>query len=142
MIGRNGWEGPWRDSRGFNPHRLYRDRERGLVAGVCAGIAGFFGIDPAYVRVATVIAMVPFSVPMLAAYIAFALLLPVRPRELFHSVEEETFWRGMAMDPGRTASSLGDRFRTLETRLVNIESHITGQDYELRRKFRDLGDRS
>lgn len=145
MIGRNDFRrddpGVWRDSRGINPHRLYRDSERGLVAGVCAGIANFFGIDAVYVRVAAVIALVPFSVPVLAAYIAFALLLPVRPQALFRSSEEESFWRGVAMDPGRSASSLSDRFRALEARLVAIESHVTGQDYDLRRKFRDLGDR-
>jgi len=32
--------------------RLYRVRERRVVAGVCAGLAAYFGIDPTLVRLA------------------------------------------------------------------------------------------
>ena len=32
--------------------RLYRTREGRVVAGVCAGIAAYFGIDPTLVRLA------------------------------------------------------------------------------------------
>ena len=37
----------------INPSkRLYRTREGRVVAGVCAGIAAYFGIDPTLVRLA------------------------------------------------------------------------------------------
>ena len=37
----------------INPSkRLYRTREGRVVAGVCSGIAGYFGIDPTLVRLA------------------------------------------------------------------------------------------
>jgi phage shock protein C len=37
----------------INPSkRLYRTREGRVVAGVCSGIAGHFGIDPTLVRLA------------------------------------------------------------------------------------------
>ena len=37
----------------INPSkRLYRTREGRLVAGVCTGIAAYFGIDPTLVRLA------------------------------------------------------------------------------------------
>src|SRR6266699_4498371 len=37
----------------INPSkRLYRVREGRVVAGVCTGIAGYFGIDPTLVRLA------------------------------------------------------------------------------------------
>jgi phage shock protein PspC (stress-responsive transcriptional regulator) len=35
--------------------RLYRAREGRVVAGVCAGLAAYFGIDPTLIRLATVI---------------------------------------------------------------------------------------
>ena len=34
------------------PRRLYRDLENGKLGGVCAGIASYFDIDPAWVRLA------------------------------------------------------------------------------------------
>jgi phage shock protein C len=37
----------------INPSkRLYRTREGNIVAGVCSGIAAYFGIDPTLVRLA------------------------------------------------------------------------------------------
>src|SRR5690606_12371449 len=30
--------------------RLYRDRENGYIGGVCAGLAGYFNIDPTIIR--------------------------------------------------------------------------------------------
>ena len=35
--------------------RLYRAREGRLVAGVCAGLAAYFGVDPTLVRLAFVL---------------------------------------------------------------------------------------
>ena len=38
--------------------KLARDRKRGWIGGVCAGIARHFGIDPAFLRVGFVVAAV------------------------------------------------------------------------------------
>lgn len=35
--------------------RLYRIQDRRLVAGVCAGLAAYFGIDPTLIRLAFVV---------------------------------------------------------------------------------------
>lgn len=35
--------------------RLYRTQDRRLVAGVCAGLATYFGIDPTLIRLAFVV---------------------------------------------------------------------------------------
>jgi phage shock protein PspC (stress-responsive transcriptional regulator) len=41
------------DEPSTNPHkRLYRAREGRIVAGVCAGLAAYFGVDPTLVRLA------------------------------------------------------------------------------------------
>ncbi len=32
------------------PRKLYRSRDNRMIAGVCAGLADFFGIDPTVVR--------------------------------------------------------------------------------------------
>jgi len=28
-----------------NPHRLYRDKDNAMLAGVCAGLASYFGLS-------------------------------------------------------------------------------------------------
>jgi phage shock protein PspC (stress-responsive transcriptional regulator) len=55
--------------------RLTRSRDDRLIAGVCAGIARYFGIDPVVVRVATVV-LIFFGGVGALAYLAAILLVP------------------------------------------------------------------
>jgi len=98
MWGRND---AWR-----NPHRFYRDTENGRVAGVCAGIADFFGIRRRVVRIAAIFCLVFFFVPTALAYIALTIVLPKKPPALYASREEEVFWRGVSTAPEDTLKSL------------------------------------
>jgi phage shock protein C len=125
----------WTDSTRYH---LYRDPAGGMLAGVCAGIAAYFGIAPIAVRLGFVLALVLFFPPALIAYIILAIALPKRPSQLFRSREEEAFWRGVATAPDDTLHGLGHRFGDLETRLRAMERHVASDDFELRRKFRDL----
>jgi phage shock protein PspC (stress-responsive transcriptional regulator) len=58
-----------------NPRRLYRARDDRVIAGVCAGIARYFNIDPVIVRVAAVV-LVFFGGAGALAYVAALLLVP------------------------------------------------------------------
>lgn len=123
-----------------NPFRLYRDPSRRWVAGVCAGIADYFGTSLGLVRFATFVSFALFFVPTAAAYIALAVLLKSKPGGLFHDAREEEFWRGVATDPPQTLQGLRRKFRDLEERLGRMEALVTSDEFELRRGFRDLGD--
>ena len=57
---------------------LARDRKAGWIAGVCAGMARYFNIDPAFVRVALVVAAIFAWKVVLAAYVVAWMLLPNR----------------------------------------------------------------
>ncbi len=122
-----------------NPFRLYRDRERGILAGVCAGIADYFGIEPILVRLVTVLGLVFFFPPTIIAYIVLALALPTKPPTLYTNRDEEAFWRGVSTAPSDTFQSLKRKFQDLEPRLGRIETQVTSGDFDLHRKFRDLG---
>ena len=76
---------------------------------------------------------------MIPAYFISALILPKRPRELFASEQEETLWREVTLAPDRSFQALNLKFRELEARLKRMEADVTSGDFELRRKFRDLG---
>jgi phage shock protein C len=118
---------------------LYRDRENAWLAGVCAGIAAYLGVDRTVVRLATVAGLIFFTLPTLTIYIALAILLPPRPPREFASPAEENFWRGVATEPRRTVSALRQRYREIEYRLQRLERAATSEDITLRRRFRDLG---
>jgi phage shock protein C len=120
-------------------YRLYRDPGHGMIAGVCAGIADYFGITRIAVRLVFVLALILFFVPAAIGYVVLAVALPKRPPALFASGEEEMFWRGVATAPDDTLGALRRRFGDLETRLQVMERQVTSDDFDLHRKFRDLG---
>src|SRR4051794_15277306 len=60
---------------GGGPRRLYKSRDERMIAGVCGGIAEYFGIDPVIVRVIAV-ALVFAGGAGLLAYLAAWLLVP------------------------------------------------------------------
>ena len=55
---------------------LRRSRHDHIVAGVCGGLAEFFGISSFWFRLAFLIAFIPGGVPGLALYLLFWLILP------------------------------------------------------------------
>jgi phage shock protein C len=119
-------------------YRLWRNTDRGMLAGVCAGIADYIGVEPIVVRLAAVLALVFFTLPTIAAYIILAVALRPKPRALYASADEEAFWRGVGTAPADTLHSLKRKFADLEARLGYMESQVASGDFELHRKFRDL----
>ena len=125
---------------GPNPHRLARNIRDGKVAGVCAGVADYFGWSRKWTRIGMVLS-VPFtSGTSIAIYVAAAFLLPAgqgaSPR--FTDPEEERFWRTYSVKPKATMSELKHRFRALDARIGDMEKAVTANEFTLRREFRDL----
>jgi phage shock protein PspC (stress-responsive transcriptional regulator) len=54
--------------------RLYRRREGRVVAGVCAGLAAYFGIDVTLVRLAFAVATIVWGLGVLIYLIAWAVI--------------------------------------------------------------------
>jgi phage shock protein C len=55
---------------------LRRSRSNRIVAGVCGGLAEFYGISSFWFRLAMLIAFVPGGVPGLLLYIVLWLIIP------------------------------------------------------------------
>ena len=53
---------------GPRPSRLYRNTEKGVIFGVCAGLADYFGISRFIVRIVAVIALFMFTAPVVFCY--------------------------------------------------------------------------
>ena len=118
--------------------RLYRDGRRAWLAGVCAGIADYFGLSPCLVRCLVLASAVFFTFPTVVGYIIAAFVLPRRPADMYESEEEERFWRSVRLEPARTAHDLTRKFQDLERRLRAAEARVTSSEFKLRRQFKDL----
>lgn len=76
--------------------RLYRSRER-LVAGVCAGIAEYFNVDPLVVRILAIVLTLASGGVLALAYVGLWIAVPMAP-EVFapldvepHAVRSDTY---------------------------------------------------
>jgi phage shock protein PspC (stress-responsive transcriptional regulator) len=59
-----------------NPHRLTRSRDK-MIAGVCAGIAEYFGWDVTLVRVLyVVVSILSVAFPGILVYIVLWIVMP------------------------------------------------------------------
>ena len=60
------------------PKKLYRSDNK-MIAGVCAGIAEYFNIDPTIVRIIFVLLLLPGGLPGFIPYILLWIVIPNKP---------------------------------------------------------------
>jgi len=124
---------------GLGPTGLYRDPQRGKIAGVCAGLSDYFGVKVGGIRLGLVLlSAFGFFGPVLVGYIILAVLLHPKPAHLFKDSDDEAFWRSVVRRPADTVSGLARRFRELDERLARMERRVTSPDEVLRARFREL----
>lgn len=58
--------------------RLYRSRDDRMLAGVCGGIADYFGVDPNLVRILTLVSLL-LPGPQILAYLVAWVIVPQEP---------------------------------------------------------------
>jgi len=118
-------------------NRLYRNKDRSVLGGVCAGIADWLGFNLTALRVIVVLLAIPFTAVMIIGYIALWILIPKRPRNLYRDADEEQFWQGVRRSPSDSVSGLNRRFRELDSRLQRMETWLTSSEYRIDRELRD-----
>jgi phage shock protein C len=87
------WQVSWDRMRRLG-NSLYKDRENGLILGVCAGLADRFEWNPTAVRAVALIALFCVFVPTAIAYAAAGLVLPNRRLDFRGPGDEDRFWTG------------------------------------------------
>ena len=58
------------------PRRLVRRSDNTVIAGVCAGVADYLGVDPMVVRIATLVGAVLGLGTLVVAYLVLWVMLP------------------------------------------------------------------
>ncbi len=81
--------------------RLYRSRTDSTIGGVCGGLGEYFGIDPTFVRIITVLLIFVDGIGLLGYLIAW-IVIPHRPLEAATEAVEEPIEKHK--EPGEYAS--------------------------------------
>lgn len=110
---------------------FYLDKSNAKLAGVCAGIADYTGVDALWVRLAAVFLTFWVSFITIPIYIALAVLADKRPMALYSEAEEERLLRRMERRRARQGlgRSRSSRLRTdlsdLDRRIADMEAHYS-----------------
>lgn len=120
--------------------KLYRNRQDGVIAGVCAGFADYFGFDLVLTRV--IVAVGAFLFPtLILVYLVLALVLKPRPpRQEREPSLDDMFERRVRAEPHATLSNVRHRYRDLDARLQRLEKYVTSERFRLDREFAGLKD--
>ncbi len=110
--------------------KFYRDKQEGKWAGVCSGLADYTGVEALWIRIGFIVLTIAFGWPLLA-YIAIAMLAPVKPIGLYRTPDEQKFWQGVRANPARGSRDVRASFRELDRRLADIELYYTSRNTRL-----------
>ncbi|MCX7514660.1 PspC domain-containing protein [Frateuria hangzhouensis] len=82
------------DSRDrYRPRRMYRNSERGVILGACAGLAECFDWPVWLTRVGVLALAWLFPVSVGVAYIVAGSIMPERPLRYCGKGDERSFWQ-------------------------------------------------
>ncbi len=118
--------------------RFYRNRDRAMVAGVCAGLADYFGFNLRLTRFLAFISLIMAMPVTLLVYFATVFLVPAAADPATRPEYNEEFQRAVRSDPGQTLSDVKRRFQSLDSRLARLERYVTSPRFNLEQEFRKL----
>ena len=108
----------------------YRSR-RGLLFGVCRGLAEYFGLSTVGVRIVFVIIALGTSLgPMVVVYLLAAMLMPIAPVIPPNNDAETEFYNSYTASRSMAILRIKRTFDHLERRVQRIESMVTSRDYD------------
>ncbi|KQN28183.1 MULTISPECIES: envelope stress response membrane protein PspC [unclassified Sphingomonas] len=107
--------------------QFYLDKQNAKFKGVCSGIADYTGVDITLVRVAMVVLAFATSGWVILGYFATAWLAPKKPTGLYDTPDDAKFWQGVRSNPKRSTAEVRSKFRDIDRRLADIETHYTSR---------------
>lgn len=141
---------------------LYRNAENGKIAGVCSGLADYFGIETWLVRILTVTAFFLLAGTFVfVSYIAAWFILDKKPKGEFvdnsatFSIHSGKGWRNghsqsdtpvslktkvwqAGTPPKQVLNELRSKFVQSELKLRDMEKYVTSREFQLKREFSRL----
>jgi len=127
---------------GIQGRRLYRDSDRAMLGGVCAGLATHLGFNLKVTRFLAVIAFFCAMPITIVGYLAAVFLIPVASSRTHDDARSEDIrkdrLREEILRAKPTVNEVRERYRSMDERLAKIEKYITSSRYELDEEFRRL----
>lgn len=125
-------------SRFRGDRKLYRNREKGVVGGVCAGIADYFDVDPTFVRIVFVVTLfMTLQVAFIAYWVAY-FALDNDPERLTDGTGKLRSRFNTPHERQSVLNSANDRFKKVEQRLRRLEAYVTSNRFKLRDEIDQL----
>jgi len=122
--------------------RFYLDKRNAKFLGVCAGVADYTGLDVLLVRVGFVLlnfATGFFGGMGIVAYFVVAWLAENKPSAFdYADREDKKFWQKVRARPGHSVRDVRARFRDIDRRLADVETHVTSQNSRLANEIEAL----
>ncbi|MFM4703644.1 envelope stress response membrane protein PspC [Aeromonas bivalvium] len=122
---------------------LYRDPQKGRIAGICAGLADYFGVEIWIVRLLAISGLIFAGFITFTAYIAAWFLLDKKPVLLtpepapMESRMKSHSWEA-GMTPLQAMEKVSRELAALEPRVQQIEKLVTSKEFTLQREFNKL----
>lgn len=108
---------------------LYRSR-RGVILGVCRGLAEYFDFSITWTRVIAVLIFFFSGLwPVLGIYLFAALLMKPEPVIPLYSEQEREFYDSYTNSRSRAAQRIKERYERLERRLRRLEDGVTHKSF-------------
>ena len=118
--------------------RFVRIADKAVVAGVCAGLAEYFGFNLKATRVLAVISLFMAMPVTLLIYFGTVFLVPTASTRDIRGHEDPEFHRALRASPTQTLSDVKRRFQLLDGRLARLERYVTSSRFDLDQEFRKL----
>lgn len=117
--------------------RLYRSR-KGVIFGVCSGIADYFDLNPTGLRIlAVALCFLSFAVPVIICYTLLAIILKPAPALPLGNDDETEFYNSYTQDKTLAVHRLKRMFTDLDSRLQRLETKVTSKDFDWQRRMRN-----
>lgn len=119
---------------------LYKDKQNGKIAGVCAGIADYTGVNAIWIRLGAIVATFAMLGPLIIPlYVIMACLLNKKPEHLYSADPKETqYWQRVRQNPKRTAREIRAQMKDVDRRLAAVESFYVDSNPSLDREIAKL----
>lgn len=121
---------------------FYRDRDRAILGGVCAGLAEYLGFN---LKVTRILAFIAFLMAMpiaIIAYLAAVFLIPSESRGVADTATDRRCHKrkrrkmkaakqDTELPKSPIAGDINRRCESLDERLKRLEKHVTSKRYQL-----------
>lgn len=117
--------------------KFRRNKQDGVLGGVCAGLADYTGWDLLLIRIVALVGLF-FTGFVFFVYIVMWIITPAMPATPVPNFAATAADNGKGPVRRSTFTEVSQRFRDLEQRLQDMEKSVTSGEWKLRRQFREI----